>query len=124
MTKGRILRIQGAYYVATGLWPLLSMRCFERVTGPKIDKWLVQMVGLLAAAIGTALLVAANDDDGNGAAIVLSIGSAVSFASIDVIHSVRRRISRVYLGDAICEACILAALIDTFRQRRGSAPDS
>ncbi|HEY8459163.1 MAG TPA: hypothetical protein VIM99_02215 [Blastocatellia bacterium] len=33
---------QGAFYPAIGVWQLLSMRAFERVTGPKTDKWLVK----------------------------------------------------------------------------------
>jgi hypothetical protein len=55
---GRIaLLVQGGYYVATGIWPLLSMRSFERITGPKIDKWLVKTVGLLVTAIGATILL-------------------------------------------------------------------
>ncbi len=44
--------LQGIYYVATGLWPILNMRSFEMVTGPKRDKWLVKTVGALITAIG------------------------------------------------------------------------
>ncbi|MBV8580277.1 MAG: hypothetical protein JOZ86_06540, partial [Candidatus Eremiobacteraeota bacterium] len=43
------LRVMAAYYLATGLWPLLDMRSFELVTGRKTDRWLVKMVGALAA---------------------------------------------------------------------------
>ena len=37
---------QGVYFAATGVWPLIDMRSFERVTGPKADKWLVRTVGV------------------------------------------------------------------------------
>jgi uncharacterized protein YciI len=30
--------IQAAEYVATGVWPLVSMSTFEAVTGPKMDR--------------------------------------------------------------------------------------
>ena len=50
---------QGIYYVATGLWPILNMRSFEMVTGPKRDKWLVKTVGALITAIGSTLLFSA-----------------------------------------------------------------
>ncbi|MGH7661110.1 MAG: hypothetical protein ACRENA_09390 [Vulcanimicrobiaceae bacterium] len=50
----RVLKLQAGYYIATGIWPLLSMRSFEAITGPKTDRWLVRMVGLLAATIGNA----------------------------------------------------------------------
>ena len=53
-----LLLTQGAYYVATGIWSWVSLRTFEVVTGPKVDDWLVQTVGALAAAIGDTLLVA------------------------------------------------------------------
>lgn len=110
MTKRQTLRAQGAYYLATGLWPLVSMRSFERVTGPKTDRWLVQMVGLLAASIGATLLVGARREDVDDAVLTLAIASALSFACIDVAHAARRRISAIYLGDAICEILIAAAL--------------
>lgn len=53
------LQLQGAYYIATGMWPLMSRRAFEAVTGPKTDWWLVQMVGLLAVSIGTTIAIGA-----------------------------------------------------------------
>jgi hypothetical protein len=37
---------QGVFYLATGLWPLLNIRTFERVTGPKTDKWFVKTAGV------------------------------------------------------------------------------
>ena len=111
MTKHEILRIQGSYYLATGLWPLVSMRSFEAVTGPKVDKWLVQMVGLLAATIGVTLLVGSRTKGRVGNEVLtLAVTSAVSFAGIDVVPAARRRISLIYLGDAICEAGLIAAL--------------
>src|SRR5438874_8318552 len=42
---------QGAYYVVSGVWPLLNMDSFEMVTGPKMDRWLVRTVGLLISVI-------------------------------------------------------------------------
>jgi hypothetical protein len=31
---------QGTYFLLTGVWPLLHMRSFLTVTGPKTDLWL------------------------------------------------------------------------------------
>ncbi len=50
--------LQGVFYVLTGIWPLLSIRTFERVTGPKVDRWLVKTVGVLVTVIGGVLLLA------------------------------------------------------------------
>jgi hypothetical protein len=41
--------VQGIYFLATGVWPLLSMRTFLAVTGLKTDLWLVKKVGLILA---------------------------------------------------------------------------
>ena len=90
------------------------MRSFERVTGPKVDKWLVQMVGLLAATIGVTLLVGARREQRvDDAVLTLAIGSAGCFAAIDLVHAVRGRISPVYLGDAVCELLTATTLVRT-----------
>lgn len=86
------------------------MRSFERFTGPKVDKWLVQMVGLLAASIGVTLLIASRKEEVEESVVALSIASASSFAVIDVVHVARRRISPIYLGDAIVEAAVTVLL--------------
>jgi hypothetical protein len=52
-----LLVVAGIYYVATGVWPLVSMTAFEAVTGPKVDDWLVRMVALLVIVIGGTMLV-------------------------------------------------------------------
>lgn len=87
------------------------MRSFESVTGPKVDKWLVQMVGLLAATAGVSLLVSSRSETVDEATLTLAIGSACSFAAIDIIHASRRRISPIYLGDAVIEVLIAALLV-------------
>jgi hypothetical protein len=105
------LQFQAGYYIGTGLWPLASRRAFEAVTGPKIDWWLVQMVGLLAASIGTAIAVGARDEQPSAVTRTLAMLSALSFAGIDIVHVARRRISPMYLGDAAVELAVLAALM-------------
>lgn len=111
MTTQQIIRIQAGYYLASGLFPLVSMRTFERITGPKVDKWLVQMVGLLAAAIGLSLLVGARRKTIDESILTLSIASALAFGGIDVVHAVRRRISPSYLADAGVEAALVISLV-------------
>jgi len=105
-----VLRGQAVYYVATGLWPLFSLRTFELVTGPKTDDWLVHMVGLLAAAIGLALWGGARRRPPAGEVVALAGLSAASFAGIDLVYALGGRISPVYLGDAAVELALIAAL--------------
>ena len=94
----------GLYYVLTGLWPIISMRSFEAVTGPKRDGWLVRMVGLLAVVIGLAVLRGRERPDP-----ILAVGAPLAFAAIDGTYVARGRISRVYLADAAAELAFAVA---------------
>src|SRR5690606_42098076 len=51
-----LLRLQGGYFVLTGIWPLVHIPSFLQVTGDKAELWLVETVGCLMIAIGLALL--------------------------------------------------------------------
>lgn len=110
----RLARAHGAYYVATGLWPIVSMRTFEAVTGPKTDRWLVRMVGLLAAVIGASLLPGRRRTTDR----TLAIGSALAFASIDTWYAARRTIRPVYLADAVVELALVAGWLRARPRRR------
>ena len=37
-----LARVQGAFNLVNGLWPLIHMRSFEAVLGPKRDRWLAR----------------------------------------------------------------------------------
>jgi hypothetical protein len=114
-----VLRLQGAYYVATGVWPLLSMRLFEAVTGRKTDRWLVQTVGLLVICIGTSIALETRRERTSPAILALAISSALSLAAIEIVHTARRRISPIYLLDAFLEVALAYGLI---RDEWGSFP--
>jgi hypothetical protein len=100
-TGGRALAgIQGAYYLATGVWPLVHMPSFLAVTGPKADLWLVQTVGALIAVIGLTLLVAACSGRITWEAILLGAGAALALGAVDVIFVTGDVIPPIYLADA------------------------
>jgi len=99
---------QGAYYVATGLWPLVSMRSFERVTGPKREHWLVNTVGMLVTVIGLTLIRAGRRGRVHPDVALLAGLSASALATIDVACVTNRRISPVYLLDAVPEVLLAA----------------
>jgi hypothetical protein len=109
--------LQGAYYLTTGLWPIVGMRSFEAVTGPKTDDWLVRMVGLLAAAIGATLLVGVMRGP-DRQTLTLAVLSAISFAAIDVIYALNGTISRIYLADAVIQAIAVTMVLATSRKAR------
>jgi hypothetical protein len=98
--------IQGAIYVVSGLWPIVHLRSFEKVTGPKTDGWLVKTVGGLLAVIGATLIVGSAPPGPARALRLLGTGSAAVLALVDVIYASRGRISRIYLADAALQTAI------------------
>ena len=120
-----VMRLQGVYYIITGLWPVVNISSFELITGPKTDDWLVKMVGLLAASIGLALLFAARGTRPSLEGYVLAIASALSFAAIDLYYSLNGTIREVYLLDALVEiAIVVLLLVGRGRESRKQTADS
>jgi hypothetical protein len=112
-----VLLVQGAYYLITGIWPLISISTFEAVTGPKTDDWLVQTVGVLAAVIGATLLVGAVRRPSNRETLTLSVLSILGFVAVDVVFVLRGSIGPIYLADAAVQAVLLISLgIGRFRR--------
>lgn len=116
-TKAGVAVLQGSYFLATGVWPLVSRRSFERVTGPKVDFWLARTVGVLVGSVGAVLLVGARRRRVDFELELLGATSAAGLAAIDVIFSARGTISKIYLLDAAIEGALVLAWI---RSRAGS----
>ncbi|HYE91093.1 MAG TPA: hypothetical protein VEA38_08745 [Terriglobales bacterium] len=114
---------QGLYFFATGVWPLLSMRTFEAVTGPKADRWLVKTVGVLVGVIGAVLAMAGARRRVEPEAALLAAGSAAGLAAIDTVYATKGRISKIYLLDAVVEVALIAAWVVAARgvSRAGGA---
>jgi hypothetical protein len=104
----RLARLQAIFYVVTGVWPFVSMRTFEAVTGPKVDRWLVKTVGALVAVIGCALALASRRRQLAPEIVLVAAGSAAALAAIDTVYVARRRISPVYLLGAVAEFGLVA----------------
>jgi hypothetical protein len=108
---------QAAYYLVTGIWPLVSMRTFEAITGPKVDRWLVRTVGVLAATIGAVLGVRAVARESQPDPL-LGGAAALAFAAVDTRYAATGRISKIYLADAAVELAIVGAWLAATRSRR------
>lgn len=106
-----VLRAQAVFYVLGGLWPLLHLDSFERVTGPKVDDWLVRTVGLLTAVIGGTLWAGAAAPVPSRAIVFLAAGTAASFAAIDIRYALIDRIRDIYLLDAAAELCLVVLVL-------------
>ena len=108
MASVRVPTLQGVYFLATGIWPLLSRRSFEAVTGRKADFWLAQTVGVSVSGVGATLLLAARRKRLTPEIQFLGFVSAVGLALVDLVFVSRRTISRVYLLDALAETALAA----------------
>lgn len=100
--------VQGIYFFVTGIWPILSINTFQKVTGPKTDLWLVKTVGIILATIGAVLIFAQVNAEINSSIILLAIGSARSLAIVEFVYGAKRVISPIYLADAIIELILIA----------------
>lgn len=109
-----ILWIQGLYYLITGIWPLLHMRSFLAVTGPKTDLWLVRTIAGLIVSMSLSLLVAAwTSLSVSNSTLVLSAAATVTFILVDIYYVSKKMISPIYLADAVVEIFILFSLLGT-----------
>ncbi|HEU4405057.1 MAG TPA: hypothetical protein VFS43_07175 [Polyangiaceae bacterium] len=113
--------VQAGFYAATGLWPVVSPGTFQAVTGPKREVWLVKTTGLLITAVGAALAVGARRPRVSPETATLGVASAAVLAAVDLVYVARRRISPVYLLDAVAELALVGAWA-LARRRAGPAP--
>ena len=98
-----IARAQGVFNVVGGLWPLVSLRTFEAVYGPKTDRYLEHTVAGLLVAIGLVQLAGRHEQE-LVAARRIGIGTAVTLLAIDAIYVPQGKMRWTYLQDALCEA--------------------
>jgi hypothetical protein len=98
--------IQGSVYVVSGLWPVVHLRSFEKVTGPKTDGWLVKTVGGLLAVVGASLIVGGVMRRPSRALRLLGIGTASVLGIDDVVYAGRGRISKIYFADAALQGAL------------------
>ncbi len=105
--KKLVAILQGSYYVATGLWPLLSMASFEAVSGPKTDDWLVTTVGVLVIVIGSVLLWAGLTNQIVAPVALLAIASAAGLAGLDFFYAMRGVIWAIYMLDGVAEVVLI-----------------
>jgi hypothetical protein len=94
--------LHAGYLLATGVWPIVHRRSFERVTGPKHDFWLVRVVGGLVAMTGVTLGVAAIRGRRSAETMAVVTGSAIVFGVADVWAG--RNQSAIYYADLAPQA--------------------
>ncbi|MDO7867139.1 hypothetical protein [Nocardioides jiangxiensis] len=103
-----LARVHGAFNMAGGLWPLLHLRSFEAVFGPKADRWLEHTVGGLLTGLGWAQWQAGTPADWKHARRI-GVATAGTLLAIDLVYVPQGRIRWTYLFDAAEEIALLAA---------------
>ena len=108
---------QGGYYLATGLWPILHLRSFEKLTGPKPEGWLTKTLGGVIAAVGATFVLAAQRKHVSLEMRVLGFTSALAFAVSDTLYPMKGRIAKTYLADALPQLMLAAGWLAASRRR-------
>jgi|tagenome__1003787_1003787.scaffolds.fasta_scaffold20969055_5 hypothetical protein len=119
----RVARLHGALNLWGGIWPLLHLRSFEAVFGPKVDRWLVYTVAGLLTSIGYAQWQAATSENWRHARR-LGIGTAGTLLAIDLTYVPRGRIRWTYLVDAAAEVTVIVAWLTAERTQLGPSVQS
>ena len=115
LRRRTVALLHSAYYFPSGIWPIVSLRSFEWITGPKVDGWLVKTVGALVSVVGGALGLAAYRRRVTPEMELVAVGTALSLAAVDVVYVSRRRIRRIYLLDALANLVLVAAWLTSQR---------
>lgn len=106
-----IMLLQGIYYVATGLWPLVHLGSFEAITGPKVDRFTLRSTALLIVIVGALLMLASRKNNPDPGFTALGAATAVGLASVEAVHV--RKVRPVYRLEAIGEIMLAASLLGT-----------
>jgi hypothetical protein len=115
-----LARAHGVFNIISGLWPLVHMRSFEKIFGPKADKWLVQTVAGLLLVIGWTQF---SDADADGRrARRLGVGTSATLLTIDLVYVSDGTLRWTYLLDAVAEAGWLVAWTTADDAQRGVSP--
>jgi hypothetical protein len=106
-----ILLVQGIYWLLTGVWGLVDIESFMKVTGPKTDVWLVKTVSVLIVVISLSLLSSVRGRGDKMPVILLAITSCIGLAGIDFYYALNSVISRVYLLDGVVQVLLVVAWV-------------
>lgn len=101
--------VQGIYYVAVGLWPLLGPVSFIGATGPKPDLWAMHATATLLVAVGLTVALASVRRVGHAELRLLALAVPLALLVIDVVHVVLGDVAPVYLVDALAQALFALA---------------
>lgn len=104
-----LARAHGVFNLVGGVWPLVHMRSFEFVFGPKRDKWLVCTVAGLLVGVGWSQLRVAPTGEGVAYARRIGVAAAATLLTVELYYVPRGVIRPTYLVDSVLEAAWIRA---------------
>lgn len=95
--------IQGIYFLITGVWPLVHLKSFMEVTGPKTDIWLVQTVAVLILSYSVLFFYVAFKKRIAPVYALMGTISTFGLAIIELYYYLQGTLKWVYFIDSIIE---------------------
>lgn len=111
-----VIRLQGWWYLLTGLWAFLHRRSFQWVVGHKPDLFQLDATSALFTGVGVTLLAAVRQPRVSDTARLLAVSSALASVAAEWRH--RRVLRPVYLLDALTELGLAGLVISGWRRSR------
>jgi hypothetical protein len=109
--------VQGAMYVATGLWPIVHIQSFERMAGPRASRGLVRTFGAVMATVGLSLLLRGMRRSRQQTASPLGAVGSLALSMANSVYAGRGRISPVSISRVIAQTALLVAWVMRRRRR-------
>lgn len=101
--------VQGVFFIATGLWPVVHLQSFERLARTNVEGWKVKALGGVIALVGATLVAASLKRRDDTAVRVLGVGSALALALTDLFFASKKRGVPIYLADAAVQTGLATA---------------
>jgi hypothetical protein len=119
LARRALALVQGVEYMVAGMWALVHVESFQKVTGPKRDVWLVHVVGALVTVIGAVIASGALRRKMSPEVPMIGAGSALALGAVETWYGLKRRISILYVIDGVFQAAFVLAWLATGRRKRG-----
>ena len=114
-----LLLLHGLYLLFGGVWPLVHLKSFEAVTGPKLDEFLVRTVALLLILVGSILL-GQRRTAVERSAVQLAMGTSFILGTVALVSAAGGWVWKVYFIDGTIH--LLFVLAWAFLLLRGAVP--
>lgn len=115
--------LQGIYFLITSVWPLVHLKSFLYVTGPKTDIWLVQTVAILILPYSILFFYIAFTKKILQVYAVIGSICSLGLGAIELYYYLQGTLKWVYFVDAIIEICFFIYWFCYFlyHQQKGKA---